>query len=86
MNIKPQSPYVFLTAEEAKTNVKSAGGILLPDTATDKTPIGIIVANHAEGKLKAGTRVLYNPHEAKIVTIERIKMMVIKESEILAEV
>jgi len=78
-----------LDAEE-----KSAGGIIIPDTAQEKPMEGKIVAvgngyKNDEGKItpldiKAGDRVLYGKFAGTEVRVDGKDLLIVKESDILA--
>jgi chaperonin GroES len=78
-----------LDAEE-----KSAGGIIIPDTAQEKPMEGKIVAvgngyKNDDGKIipldvKAGDTVLYGKFAGTEVRIDGQDMLIVKESDILA--
>jgi chaperonin GroES len=78
-----------LTAEE-----KTAGGIIIPDTAQEKPMEGEIVAagpgaRNEAGQLvplevKAGDRILFGKYSGAETKIEGEEYLVLKEDEILA--
>jgi chaperonin GroES len=73
---------------------KSAGGIIIPDTAQEKPMEGKIVAvgngyKNDDGKIipldvKAGDTVLYGKYAGTEVRIDGQDMLIVKESDILA--
>jgi chaperonin GroES len=73
---------------------KSAGGIIIPDTAQEKPMEGKIVAvgngyKNEDGKIipldvKAGDTVLYGKYAGTEVRIDGQDMLIVKESDILA--
>ena len=78
-----------LDAEE-----KTAGGIIIPDTAQEKPIEGKIIAvgsgyRGEDGKIvkldvKAGDRVLYGKYGGTEVKIDGVDRLILKESDILA--
>lgn len=92
-NIKPLFDYVLIKPLEAET--KTASGIVLPDSATEKPQIGEVVAvgegifnEDGDGRIpmsvKAGQKVMYKKWGGDEVKVEGIEMMVVKQSDILA--
>jgi len=73
---------------------KSAGGIIIPDTAQEKPMEGKIVAvgngyKNDDGKIipldvKAGDTVLYGKYAGTEVRVDGEDMLIVKESDILA--
>ena len=80
-----------LTGEE-----KTAGGIIIPDTAKDKPTEGEVVsvgpgARNEQGQIvpldvKAGDRVLFGKWSGTEVTIDGEELLIMKESDIMGVV
>jgi chaperonin GroES len=91
-NIRPLHDRVLIERIEAES--KTAGGIIIPDTAKEKPAEGKVVAvgNGARddsGKLialdvKVGDKVLFAKWGGTEVKIDGKEMMILKESDILA--
>jgi chaperonin GroES len=94
MNLKPLGDRVVVEREEAKG--KTAGGIVLPDTAKDKPQRGKVLAvgegritkdgKRRELQVKAGDQVLFTSYagdEYKINDGEK-KILLMREDDILA--
>lgn len=87
MNIKPLADRVLL--EPAQAEQKTAGGIIIPDTAKEKPQRGIVIAV-GNGKkdepmtVKAGDTVLYGKYAGTEVSFEGKDYLIMKESDILA--
>ena len=91
-SIKPLRDKVVVERNEAEE--KTAGGILLPDTAKDKPRQGTVVAvgsgrileNGDVRKLevKKGDKVLFGGYAGSEVKIEGKELLILSESEILA--
>ncbi|MBP9214858.1 MAG: co-chaperone GroES, partial [Chitinophagaceae bacterium] len=68
---------------------KSAGGIIIPDTAKEKPQRGVVVAA-GNGKkdepvtVKVGDSVLYGKYAGTEITIEGQDLLIMRESDILA--
>lgn len=91
-NIKPLHNNVLVERVEAET--KTAGGIIIPDTAKEKPSEGKIVAvgNGAKdenGKVialdvKVGDKVLFAKWGGTEIKVEGKDLLIMKESDILA--
>ncbi len=73
------------SAEESKT----AGGIIIPDTAKEKPQRGTVVAAGTGKKdepmtVKAGDIVLYGKYAGTEIQIEGYDYLIMRESDILA--
>ena len=93
MNLKPLSDRVVVKAHEAEE--KTASGIILPDTAKEKPQMGEILAvgpgkvneNGALNKmtLKKGDKVLYGKYSGTELNIDGQDLLIMRESDILAQ-
>jgi chaperonin GroES len=73
----------------AAAEEKSAGGIIIPETAKEKPQRGIVVAAGPGKKdepvtVKAGDAVLYGKYAGTEITIEGAEYLIMRESDILA--
>ena len=73
----------------AAAEEKTAGGIIIPDTAKEKPQRGIIVAAGTGKKdepmsVKSGDTVLYGKYAGTEITIEGQDLLIMRESDILA--
>ena len=73
----------------AAADEKTAGGIIIPDTAKEKPQRGIIVAAGTGKKdepmtVKVGDNVLYGKYAGTEITIEGQDLLIMRESDILA--
>jgi chaperonin GroES len=92
MKLKPIADHVVIRPLEAED--RTAGGIVLPDTAKEKSTKGEVVAVGTgrvlpNGKVvplavKAGDQVLYSKYAGSEVKIEGKEYKIVQESEILA--
>ena len=85
MKVKPLADKVLVKLEKSET--KSAGGIIIPDTAQEKTQIGAVVAVGDDKeviKVKAGQKVMYDKYAGTQVKIGAEEHLIIKMSDILA--
>lgn len=85
--IKPLSDRVLIEPKEAEK--KTAAGIYIPDTAKEKPQQGKVLAVGPGKKdepmeVKAGDSVLYGKYAGTEVTVDDIKYIIVKQSDILA--
>ena len=91
MNIRPLHDRVIVQALDAEQ--KTAGGIIIPDTAHEKPSEGKIVAVGAgyrdeEGNvhaldLKKGDRVLYGKWSGTEIKVDGKDLLIMKESDVM---
>ena len=92
MKLKPLHDHVVIEPLEAED--KTPGGIVLPDTAKEKSTKGKVIAagsgfvlpNGREVKLavKEGDKVIYSKYAGSEVKVDGKELKIVKESEILA--
>ena len=85
--IKPLADRVLIEPKEAET--KTASGIYIPDTAKEKPQQGTVIAAGPGKKdepmeVKAGDQVIYGKYAGTEVTVEDMKYLIVKQSDILA--
>ncbi|MGE5840484.1 MAG: co-chaperone GroES [Deltaproteobacteria bacterium] len=92
MKVKPLNDRVLVvrTGEEEKT----AGGIIIPDTAKEKPQEGKVIAVgpgkvNDEGKrlaldVKAGDKVLFGKYSGNEIKIDGVEHLIMREDDILA--
>ncbi len=91
MKFKPLHDRVLV--ERVEQENKSAGGIIIPDTAQEKPMEGKVIAagsgaRSEDGKItpldvKAGDKILFGKWSGTEVTIDGTEMIIMKESDIL---
>lgn len=87
IKIKPLADRVIVEAAAAEE--KTAGGIIIPDTAKEKPQKGKIVAV-GNGKpdepmtVKKGDNVLYGKYSGTEISIEGKDYLIMRESDVLA--
>lgn len=92
--IRPLDDRVVIEPMEAEE--KTAGGIVLPDTAKEKPMKGKIIAvgdgkmlengKRAELLVKKGDKVLYGKYAGTEVMVDGKEYLVMRESDILAKI
>ena len=75
--------------QPAAAEEKSAGGIIIPDTAKEKPQNGSVVAAGTGKKdepmtVKVGDNVLYGKYAGTEITIDGQDLLIMRESDILA--
>ena len=85
--IKPLADRVVIEPQEAQT--KTASGLFIPDTAKEKPQQGKVVAAGPGKKdepmeVKVGDVVLYGKYAGTEVTVDDVKYLIVKQSDILA--
>ena len=92
MKLRPLHDRVIIKRLEAET--KSAGGIVIPDTATEKPIKGEVVAVGSgkileDGKVrpvgvKAGAKVLFGKYSGTEVKVDGQELLVMREEDLMA--
>ncbi|MGL5890602.1 MAG: co-chaperone GroES [Bacteroidia bacterium] len=87
VNIKPLADRVVVEAAAAEE--KTAGGIIIPDTAKEKPQRGKVVAAGPGKKdepvtVKVGDTVLYGKYSGTEIQIEGKDYLIMRESDIFA--
>lgn len=90
--VKPLGERVFLKVSASEE--KTAGGILLPDSAKEKPQVGEIVAvgsgkrnddgSHQEMEVKIGDKVLYSKYAGTDIKLGNEEYVLLAEKDILA--
>jgi len=87
MKVKPLADRVMVKLE--KNEAKTAGGIIIPDTAQEKTQTGVVVEVGDDKeviKVKAGQKVMYDKYAGTQIKIDGEEHLVLKMSDIIAVV
>jgi chaperonin 10 Kd subunit len=90
MNIQPLADRVLVQPQEAEE--KTAGGIIIPDTAKKERPIeGKVLAvgqgtKDEEMVLKVGDKVLYGKYSGTEVELDGESFLIMRQSDVLAVV
>lgn len=87
MNIKPLADRVLI--KPAPAEEKTAGGIIIPDTAKEKPLQGEVLAvgngtKDEEMVLKVGDTVLYGKYSGTEVELDGEKYLIMRQSDVLA--
>jgi chaperonin GroES len=92
MNLKPLADR--LVVEPSEQEEVTAGGIILPETAKEKPQQGKVVAagpgrTDEDGKrvtmeVKVGDKVLYAKYSGTEIKVDNKKVLILRESDVLA--
>lgn len=87
VSIKPLADRVLVRPAEAET--KTAGGIIIPDSAKEKPQRGTVVAAGPGKKdepvtVKAGDTVLYGKYSGTEIQVDGEDLLIMRESDIFA--
>ncbi|MBQ0145422.1 MAG: co-chaperone GroES [Bacteroidales bacterium] len=85
--IKPLADRVLIQPKEAET--KTASGLFIPDTAKEKPQEGKVIAvgpgkKDVPMEVKVGDEVLYGKYSGTEITVDDVKYLIVKQSEIMA--
>jgi chaperonin GroES len=87
MKVKPLADRVMVKLD--KNEAKTAGGIIIPDTAQEKTQQGIVVEVGDDKdviKVQAGQKVMYDKYAGTQIKIDGVEHLILKMSDIIAVV
>jgi chaperonin GroES len=87
MKVKPLADRVIVKLE--KNEAKTAGGIIIPDTAQEKTQQGVVVAigpgtEKEKITVKNGDKVMYDKYAGTQVKIDGEEHLILKMADIVA--
>ena len=84
MNVKPLGERLLILIKTSEE--KTAGGIVIPQTAQEKTQEGTVVAvgNSSNITVKVGDRVLYDKYAGTQLKIDGKDHLIVKMDDILA--
>jgi len=87
VNIKPLGDRVLVEPQEAE--VKTAGGIIIPDSAKEKPQKGVVIAvgsgtKDVEMEVKVGDVVLYGKYSGNEIQFDDKEYLIMRQSDILA--
>jgi chaperonin GroES len=87
INIKPLADRVLI--EPSSAEEKTAGGLIIPDTAKEKPQRGTVIAVGPGKKdepmtVKEGDVVLYGKYAGTEITINNTNYLIMRESDVVA--
>lgn len=86
--LQPVNQNVLIDITEEKKEVKTASGIILPDSAKEKDPSGKVVAmsNIENAEVQVGDLVLYKKFSGTETEFEGKKYLLLPYADVLAKV
>lgn len=87
MNVKPLSDRVLILSNPAEE--KTAGGLIIPDTAKEKPLAGKVIAvgpgtSEIKMEVKVGDQVLYGKYAGQEINVDGTDYLIMKQQDILA--
>jgi chaperonin GroES len=89
MKVKPLADRVMVKLE--KNEAKTAGGIIIPDTAQEKTQQGVVIevgpgTEKEKITVKPGDKVMYDKYAGSQIKIDGEEHLILRMSDIIAVV
>jgi chaperonin GroES len=86
MKIKPLGDRIVVKMVEMET--KTAGGILIPQTAQEKTQEGVVLAigDDESIKVKVDDKVIYDKYAGTTIKVGGEDQLILKASDVLAKI
>ncbi|MDR1902774.1 MAG: co-chaperone GroES [Treponema sp.] len=85
MKVRPLADRVIVKLEQKEA--KTAGGIIIPDTAQEKTQEGTVVAIGDDKdviKVAVGQKVMYDKYAGTQIKIDNVDHLILKMADIVA--
>jgi chaperonin GroES len=92
MKVKPLGDRVLIKIQEGEN--KTAGGIIIPQTAQEKTQTGVVVAVGPGAKndkgvlepvaVEVGQKVMFEKYPGAQIKIDNVDHLIVKSSEVFA--
>ncbi len=83
MNIKPLGERVLVKIEQLQE--KTASGIIIPQTAQEKTQIGVVAAIGDEVKsVKVGEKIMHDKYAGTSVKVDGQEYLILNMKDVLA--
>ena len=86
MKVKPLGDRVLVKLQYAEE--KTAGGIIIPDTAQEKTQQGVVLAvgDDEAIKVKVKDKIMYDKYAGTTIKVNGEEQLILKMSDIIAKV
>lgn len=87
MTVKPLGDRILVKME--KEEEKTSSGLYIPETAQEKTQVGVVVAvgdDDDEIKVKSGDRVMYDKYSGTTIKIDSEDHLILSMGDVLAVV
>lgn len=85
MKVRPLADRVLVKTE--KTESKTSSGIIIPDTAQEKTQTAVVIAvgdDKEKIKVAAGDRIMYDKYAGTSIKIDGEEHLILKAGDIIA--
>lgn len=85
MKVRPLADRVLVKTE--KTESKTASGIIIPDTAQEKTQTAVVIAvgdDKEKIKVATGDRIMYDKYAGTSIKIDGEEHLILKAGDIIA--
>jgi chaperonin GroES len=87
MKVQPLADRVLV--KQGKSEVKTAGGIIIPDTAQEKTQTGVVAAvgpgtEKEKITVSVGQKVMYDKYSGTQIKIDGEDYLILKNQDIVA--
>jgi chaperonin GroES len=86
MKVTPLGDRILVKMVEMET--KTAGGILIPQTAQEKTQEGVVIAVGEDEaiKVKPKDKILYDKYAGTTIKVNGVDHLIVKNADVLAKV
>ena len=87
MKVKPLGDRVLVKPDAVET--KTAGGIIIPETAQEKTQRGVVVAvgdDKEKIKVSVGQKVIHDKYAGTQIQIDGVDHLILKSNDLVAVV
>jgi chaperonin GroES len=86
--LQPVNQNVLIDITDNKQEQKTAGGIIIPDTAKEKQNIAPVIAmsDIENAEISVGDKVLYKGYSGTEIEFEGKKYLIVQYAEILAKI
>jgi len=81
VNIKPLNDRVLV--KQLESEQKTAAGIIIPDTAQEKTQLGKVIAVGSSKEIKKDDTVLFGKYSGTEIKFDGEEYLMLKEEEVL---
>ncbi|UTC62109.1 co-chaperone GroES [Treponema sp. OMZ 788] len=85
MKVKPLGDRVLVKPDAVET--KTAGGIIIPDTAQEKTQRGVVVAvgdDKEKIKVSVGQKVIHDKYAGTQIQLDGVDHLILKANDLVA--
>jgi chaperonin GroES len=85
MKVKPLGDRILIKITEGES--KTASGIIIPQTAQEKTQNGVVIAVGTDKdviKVKEGDKVMYDKYAGAQIKIDNVDHLIVKFADVLA--